>query len=170
MQEDIDRHERILKIVNELAQICDRQQQYHSNKAQEFGYARDAFIDVKDQIVNIPYGEPLLLTAEQSFIKFRKFIEEKEKTMEYHTDISSMAFILSTSVAATGNSIEPKGVLYKIYNSPNPPSFWPQDKNEKYAARLEKLDHELARVYKSVWTSFFGNKENPERTALYQMR
>jgi hypothetical protein len=111
-----------------------------------------------------------LIPAEQSLIKFREFIEEKEKTQEYHTDISSIAFILNTSVAATSSFIEPKGELFEIHNSPNPPSFWPQDKNEKYAARLEKLDYELARVYRSVRNSFFGNKENPERTALYQMR
>jgi hypothetical protein len=164
-----DKPEKLQKMADEIAEMCNEQQQYHSGKAQEFGYARDVFKQIKDNIAHIPYDEPLLNPAERSLVKFRKFIQEKQRIQELYTDVSSTAFTLGTSVAVTGSFIAPHEPLYKIYTSPKPPSFWTPDRNEKYATRLDKLDPELGKVYRSIWNSFFGGKDNPERTALYQM-
>lgn len=120
--------------------------------------------------MHIPYDEPLLGSAENSLIKFKQFIEAKETSQQFKTDVSSTAYFFGTSTAVTGSVIDPNKKIFENYNIPKPPSFWPQHRSETYAFRLDKLDSELGKVYRSVWNTFFGTIENPERTALYQMR
>jgi hypothetical protein len=78
-KKDKDKSKKLEKMADEIAKMCDDQQQYHSDKAQEFGYARDVFKQIKINISSIPYDEPLLNPAERSLVKFRKFIQEKER-------------------------------------------------------------------------------------------
>lgn len=167
---DINRPKRVQKLAEELAELCDDEQKYHATKAQEFGYARDVFTDIKDIFVQIPCDEPLLISAEDSLIKFRRFIEAKKNTHELNIDVSSTAYFFGTSTAVTGSVIDPNRKIFEVYNIPKPPSFWPLNRFDKYALQLDKFDCELGKVYRSIWSSLLGNQENPERTAMYQMR
>lgn len=167
---DINRPERVKKLAEAIAELCDSEQKHHAKKAQEFGYTRDVFTDIKDIFMHIPCNEPLLISAEDSLIKFRNFIEEKKQTPKYSTDVSTIAYYLGTSTAVTGNVFDTTMGIFEVYNIPKPPSFWPRDRFDKYALRLDKLDCELGKVYRSIWSSLLGNQENPERAAMYQMR
>jgi hypothetical protein len=169
-KKDINRPKRVQKLAEELAELCGKEQTYHATKAQEFGYARDVFTDIKNVFVHIPYDEPLLSSAENSLINFRRFIEAKKSTQQFNTDVSSTAYFLGTSTVVSGSVIDPNSKIFEVYNIPKPPSFWPRDRIEQYALRLDKLDTELGKVYRSTWSSLLGNKENPERAAMYQMR
>jgi len=167
---DIGRPKRVQKLAEDLAELCDDEQKFHATKAQEFGYARDVFSDIKDVFVHIPYDEPLLGSAENSLTKFKQFIEAKKSSQQYYTDVSSTAYFFGTSTAVTGSIIDPNKKIFETYDIPKPPSFWPRDRIETYALRLDKLDNELGKVYRSIWSSLLGNQENPERAAMYQMR
>lgn len=168
--QDTEKPKRVQKLVEDLAEICNEKHKYYATKAQEFGYARDVFTDIKDVFIHLPYDEPLLGSAENSLKKFKQFIEAKESSQQFKTDISSTAYFFGTSVTVSGSIIDPNIKIFETYNRTKPPSFWPQDRSENYASRLDKLNFELGKVYRSVWKTFFGMTENPERAALYQMR
>jgi hypothetical protein len=53
---------------------------------------------------------------------------------------------------------------------PKPPPSWQPDRKELYAEKLGKLHPELAKLYRSVWQSFYGGAENAERAAMLSMR
>ncbi len=53
---------------------------------------------------------------------------------------------------------------------PTPPPSWQPDRQELYAYKLENIDSELAKLYRSVWQLFYGGTENAERAALLSMR
>jgi hypothetical protein len=164
---DVYRPRRVKELAEDIAELCDGEQKHHAQKAQEFGYARDVLNDIKDIYVHIPCSEPLLKSAEDSLIKFRNFIEAKKGAQGSYTDISSIAYFLGTSTAVTGSAIDPTFGIFKTYNIPQPPSFWPRDRLEQYASQLDKLNLELGTVYRSIRSSLYGNEENPERAAMY---
>lgn len=164
---DINRPRRVHDLAKDLADLCYERQQYHAQKSQEFGYARDIFTDIKDIYLKIPSNEPLLGSLESSLTKFKQFVQAKQ---DLQTDVSSSAYFFGTSTAVTGSFFDPSKKIFETYDIPKPPSFWPRDRVKLYASKLDKLDNELGRVYRSIWTSLLGNQENPERAAMYQMR
>jgi len=169
---DPERPKRVAAIADDLAKFCGDRQRYHATKAQEYGYSKEIFSDMAWTMERVP-DYPMLSAAEVSLSKFRTFIMLKEKQFErLDFDVSSGAYALGTAVtASTGMSIpqEVRAWLKRL-DYPKPPSSWQPDRKEVYTGKLEKLDPELAKLYRSVWQSFYGGAENAERAAMLSMR
>lgn len=169
---DPDRPKRIAKTAEDVANSLDELHKKFATTAQEYGYARDVFHDVASKFYEIS-DHPVFSSAEKTIIDFRNFIDVKKKHIEkIDFDVSSSAYVLSTAVtASTGLSIlDFSGTWGVIEDYPRPPSFWAPDREELYASKLDKLDPELGKLYRSVWESFYGGSSEQERAALHSMR
>ncbi len=67
--------------------------------------------------------------------------------------------------------------IYKVFESQKPllnfppqPTSWTPDRKDNYAKRLDKLDPEIGKTYRSVWEILYGTKDSPERNAMFAMR
>lgn len=170
---DPDRPKRIANLASELSDYCGRRQGYYAAKSQDFGFSREMFNDIASRIEGVP-DDPILANTESALLRFRAFVEAKEKELEKTVfgDISSWVYTLGTAVAASGDMLDP-GFVYsriEIPRRPEPPPLWTKDRVEKYAERVEKIDAELGKIMRSVWQTFYGGTENAERSAMGLMR
>ena len=142
----------------------ERSRAYHSEKAAQYGVARDVFVGFQKLSQTVP--EETLAPFEAGFRKFRLFAEAKEK-QQIRFDPSSNAIALigtSTAIACGGMTLTEVAEFVDLYIQP--PAFWSPERSRQYAARLEKLDAELGRLFRGVNEVFWGSVENPERAAM----
>lgn len=171
-KQDPNRPKRIAKIASDLSEFCDERQKFHANKAQDYGYSRDLFRDIANKIHQVP-DSPLFFSAEVAFNKFHLFAKAKEQELsKVDFDVSSPAYSLGTSVVASSHITSAHGIQewLKELSYPKPPPSWEPNRRESYAAKLDKIDPELGKLFRSVWQSFYGGTDNSERTALFCMR
>jgi hypothetical protein len=171
-KKDPDRPKRIVLLAEELAKRCEVLQSSHAIKAQEYGYSREIFMNIADTIDQVT-DYPELSATEISLNEFRKFVLKKEASFEnIDFDLSSGSYALGTATIASTSFSSSSEVTEWFQNLeyPTPPPSWQPDRQELYAYKLENIDSELAKLYRSVWQLFYGGTENAERAALLSMR
>lgn len=153
------------RLLSEILASLDAGKSYHTEKAAQYGVARDVFAGLFQLSVKIP--EETFEQFRSGFEKYHIFVQAVEK-QQIRFDPSSGAIAMagtSTAVAfSTGMILSDVEDFIESYIQP--PTFWNPERSAQYAKRLEKLDPELGRLYRGVSESFWGSVENPERGAL----
>lgn len=173
VDKDAARPGRIAEQALDLAAYLQERQRQHAERARDLGYASDSFRELGTFYGSVP-DSPLLSHTEQSLVRFKRFVEEREARFDaIKYDLPSIVY--ATVATSTGTATATAaGTLYDPDLSvPCPvklPPQWPKDRVERYAAKLERLDPELARVARGVWQSFHGGSETAPRESLAVMR
>jgi hypothetical protein len=157
--EDID----LEAIISDISELLDNARRHHSQQAEEAGYALDLFRGLGPVVQRLDLEQRQSLAP--TFEKFRLFLKAKEQA-QGTLNVSSAAF--SVSGTATGNVAIAFPVVLNTYLPQ--PFHWSPERSERYANRLKKIDPEVGRLYRSAAQVFWGSTENPERSALYQLR
>ena len=165
---DIKRPSRIRKLCKAISGKYGKLQKRIMEKSKECGYAKDVFDQAGEKFKEVP-DNPIFIGVEETLKNHFEYMQQQEK--EYYslfgtTSLSGTAFsTASTAITSTIFVINPQMV------SLNPPfDCYSEARNKKYSAKLSKLNQELGRIYGSVWETFYGTAEAPEKNALYAMR
>lgn len=168
MPKDPERPRRIEKLCEDTARACDNIQQLYSRNAQDAGYARTIIKDVGSYFGKLP-DEPSLENIEASLLKFRAYVKAKSDEITNLPNFSEQAYTVATSTATSASVMS--GFIYKTYEVPKPPQqIHLPHRNEDYASKLDRIDPELGRTYRSVWETFYGTTESSGKNALFAMR
>jgi hypothetical protein len=172
-KEDPERPKRIKGALDDTAKCCYDLKEHHAEQAQKCGYAGDVLHSIAGQMEGVSDNPVVLGPAEQAINKFRRFVEIKKAQMgTVSFDVSDASYTIATSTTAAVSvaGFDDVRSAFVTIGLPQPPPWWQPDRITQYSRRLEKIDPEIGRLMRSVWESFYGTKENPERTALFAMR
>jgi hypothetical protein len=165
---DIKRPSRIRKLCKTIAEKYGKLQKRIMEKSKECGYARDVFDQAGEKFKEVP-DNPIFIGVEETLKKHFEYMQQQEQehySLFGTTSVSGTAFsTASTASTSAYFVINPQMV------SLNPPfDRYSEAKTKEYSAKLSKLNPELGRIHGSVWETFYGTAEAPEKNALYAMR
>lgn len=167
---DDGRPNRVKFIIEEVANECDKQHNFHKSEAVKYAYSRDLFRTVAGQFDGVS-DSPQLASVESTMLKLNEFVKAREAETKKQTfDVSSVAYVTATSATSVIFISSYGGSSNIEIPLPKPFPAWKPEKNEEYSKRLAKLDPELGRLYLSIWDEFYGGTGSAERAALVSMR
>lgn len=168
----------LLSQIDEAKHAADKLHASYAQGANLLGYASQQLEDIApswaglaSQAIGNSEYVPML---ESGVMLFRAFNDElrdlQRQSIEIMEQIPSVATSVQTIAAnSTINSLTTAQLsLVAVPYTPCP--FLPQSSTEATAIRLERLDAALAGTYRQVWASLYGNRDDPERTALWEIR
>jgi len=164
-----DRPNRIARIARESASICEALQRFHADKATEFGYSKEVLSDLSNNIQGMD-DTPYLNGAEESIVKFKHFLAEKEKNIE-NTNVASLTYTLSIAVSTSAVLKGYPNLEQKVsFTLTKEPILWNFERIELYAERLNSLNPILGNYLNSVWESYYSGVGDHLRSAMLSMR
>jgi hypothetical protein len=149
-------------IIAAITEALDRARRYHAQQAEQHGYAVDLFGRLPRVVQEA--DEQTCRQLSPIFNKFRLFLDAREQS-RVPWDVSSSAFAVSSTATAIVAPVKVEQLLKSFK-----PLNWSPGRSRLYADRLQKIEPETSKVYRSVSEAFWASVENPERAALYQMR
>lgn len=168
----------LLRQIDEATHTADSLHAHYAQGANLFGYASQQLKDIAPswiQLANQAAGNSECLPMLESGVAlFRAFNNEagdlQRRSVGISEQIPSVVTTVQTIAANTAiNSLTTIQLsLQAVPYTPCP--FLPQSSTEETATRLERLDSTLAGTYRQVWASLYGNRDDPERTALWEIR
>jgi hypothetical protein len=165
VKDDPPRPKRLKTISDTIADNYDEIRTKASRVAQDAGYGSETFRKVGTYLETLP-DDPLLGKAEEE-LKLHRDLTAKQLTGidELYTSISSIS---STAHLTLSDVLSTASTVQEVFTIEFPPDW--SRKASAYADKLELLDPEIARIYRSVSEIFYGTYENPDRAAMFQLR